>query len=29
MKLTEKAGERILPLLDRAEKELTVYSPFI
>lgn len=27
--LTEEAGESILPLIDRAERELTVYSPFI
>ncbi|KXA93151.1 hypothetical protein AKJ65_06590 [candidate division MSBL1 archaeon SCGC-AAA259E19] len=29
MKLTRKAGEDILPLLDRAEGKVTVYSPFI
>ncbi|KXB00722.1 hypothetical protein AKJ40_00750 [candidate division MSBL1 archaeon SCGC-AAA259M10] len=29
MKLTRNAGENVLPLLDRAEGKVTVYSPFI
>ncbi|KXA95258.1 hypothetical protein AKJ65_02150 [candidate division MSBL1 archaeon SCGC-AAA259E19] len=29
MKLTRNAGEDVLPLLERAEEKITVYSPFI